>query len=207
MYIAKHFSPKEKNQIVELVKKFPFVTMISHDESGQVSISHIPVVTEVVDGEIKSIQGHFSLRNPQVAHLKNDPRVTILYHGPNSYITPNWYKSGRDVPTWNYCTVHVHGKLKISHSFEDICKNLKELTEVFEKGPGAWSFELPSDLDTPEKLAGAIASFIVNPLKIEAKFKLSQNRPMVDRVGIIEGLESRADDLSAEIKKMMNSTL
>ena len=137
MYIAKHFNPEEQLQIFTLIKNFPFVTLISKDEAGQLSISHVPVVTDFENGKLMAIKGHFAQRNPQVGHLASNPHVTVIFGGPHAYITPVWYKSGRDVPTWNYCVVHVHGQLQLNNSFEDIYANLKELTKVFESGAGA----------------------------------------------------------------------
>lgn len=207
MYIAGHFAPSEKQQIIELVRSYPFVTAISKDSVGQLSISHIPVVTETEGAEIKSIKGHLSLRNPHVKHLQADSQITLIFHGPHTYITPTWYQSGRDVPTWNYGVVHIHGKLELSSSFDDICTNLKELTNAFEHGSNAWQYELPSDLILPEQLTSAIIAFTLRPEKIEAKFKLSQNRPMMDRLGVIDGLGLRNDEMSREIQTMMKSTL
>ena len=96
MYIAKHFNHEEAQQILNLTKSFPFVTLISKDSAGDLSISHVPVVTEFVNGELVSIKGHFACRNPHVGHLTSNPQVTIVFGGPHAYITPNWYKSGRE---------------------------------------------------------------------------------------------------------------
>lgn len=207
MYIAKHFNPHEELQIGNLIKSFPFVTLISKDDAGQLSISHVPVVTEFDNGKLKAIRGHFAHRNPQVGHLVSNSQVTVIFGGPHAYITPLWYKSGRDVPTWNYCVVHVQGLLRLNNSFEDICTNLKELTKVFENGPDAWDFELPSDLKRPEDLTAAIVAFSIVPEKIEAKFKLSQNRPMADRLSVIEGLGLRKDEMSLSLRKYMQDTI
>ncbi len=207
MYKPAHFNPREKSQIVELITNYPFVTMISKDEAGSLSISHIPIVAEIENNEIKSIKGHFSLRNPHVRHLQADNNITLIFNGAHTYITPTWYQSGRDVPTWNYCVVHIHGKLEFNNSFDEICANLKDLTKAFEQGAGAWKFELPADLLDPKHLTSAIIAFTIIPEKIEAKFKLSQNRPLIDRNGVIEGLETRQDDMSRGIKKMMKENL
>lgn len=203
MYTPSYTNPAEVQQIEALVTQYPFVTMISKDPSGQPSISHIPVVSQFEKGRLKSVKGHFAIRNPHVSHLKNDNNITLIFHGPHTYITPLWYKSGRDVPTWNYCVVHVHGKLMFDTSFDDICTNLKDLTKAFEQGPQSWQFELPDDLDNPEALTSAIVAFTVLPENIEAKFKLSQNRPKMDRDGVIEGLSFRTDDMSKAIQKLM----
>ena len=207
MYKPAHFNAKEQSQLVDLIKSYPFVTMVSKDGAGSLSISHIPIVSEIENSEIKSIKGHFSLKNPHVEHLQSDNKVTLIFNGAHSYITPNWYNSGRDVPTWNYCVVHIHGKLEFNNSFESICKNLRDLTKAFEHGAGVWKFELPTDLKDPKHLTAAIVAFTVIPEKIEAKFKLSQNRPLTDRNGVIEGLETRQDDMSREIQKLMKGSL
>ena len=207
MDIAKQLNPHEELQIFNLIKSFPFVTLISKDEAGHLSISHIPVVTEFENGKLMAIKGHFARRNPQIGYLASDPNVTVIFGGPHAYITPVWYKSGRDVPTWNYCVVHVHGKLQLENSFEDICTNLKELTKVFESGPAAWEFELPSDLVRPDDLTAAIVAFSIIPEKIDAKFKLSQNRPLSDRHGVIEGLGLRKDEMSLSVRKYMQETI
>jgi transcriptional regulator len=207
MYKPIYTSPQEKQQIVDLISDYPFVTLISKDFEGPLSISHIPVVTEFQNQELKSISGHFAIRNPQVEHLKQNSAVTLIFQGPHTYITPLWYKSGRDVPTWNYCVVHVHGELKFDTSFEAICTNLKALTKKFELGPNAWEFELPDDLDNPEALTSAIVAFTVVPKNIEAKFKLGQNRQLIDRQGVVDGLNSRVDDMSKAIQKLMKQGL
>lgn len=207
MYTPSYTQPKEKQQIENVVTQYPFVTLISKDQEGQLSISHIPVVSQFENGELKSIKGHFAIRNPQVNHLKNNNAVTLIFQGPHTYVTPLWYKSGRDVPTWNYCVVHVHGELQFDTSFNDICTNLKDLTKAFEQGPEAWQFELPDDLDNPEALTSAIVAFTVLPQKIESKFKLSQNRPQMDREGVIEGLNSRSDDMSKAVQQFMKQGL
>ena len=111
------------------------------------------------------------------------------------------------MPTLNYCVVHIHGRLELSNSFDEICTNLKALTKVFEHGPKAWSFELPKDLNNPQKITSAIIAFSVFPEKIEAKFKLNQNRPLIDRNAVVEGLAQHSDDMSREVKKLMMDNL
>ncbi len=208
MYIPEYAKSKSDNQIADLVKAYPFVNLISVTSDGQPFITHVPVVTEVVNNKITSIRGHLALRNPHVKYLKESSDVTVVYNGPHTYISPVWYKSGRDVPTWNYCVIHASGKLKFEHSFHAICKNLAELTKEFEiQGPDGWRFDLPADLKEPALLESAIVAFEIQPSKIEAKFKLAQSRPAIDQQGVIEGLASRTDDMSAEIANLMKKNL
>ena len=94
------------------------------------------------------------------------------------------------------------GNENFRKQFEDICKNLKDLTLAFE-GKDGWQFELPSDLESPQTLTSAIVAFTVVPEKITSKFKLSQNRQAMDREGVVEGLAARTDDMSKAIRDLM----
>jgi transcriptional regulator len=81
---------------------------------------------------------------------------------------------------------------------------LKVMTDKFESGSRSpWEFELPEDLLTADTLCSAIVGFEISVDKIDAKFKLSQNRGQEDKVGILDGLSERSDDMSRAIRKLM----
>lgn len=207
MYIPDHSKTKNEAQILDLVKENSFVTLVSLDSEGFPYISHIPVSCVTQDNKLVSINGHFSSRNPHVQLLKKSPKITAIFHGPHTYITPNWYRSGRDVPTWNYAVVHVAGHLKFIEDEAGIAEILKELTVENETGPNPWIFELPDDLSAPGILSKAIIGFQITPEKIEGKFKLSLNRSQEDQLGITEGLQARGDDRSKSIVQLMKKNL
>lgn len=143
-------------------------------------------------------------RNPQWIHFKENPNATVIVQGPHTYITPKWYKSGRDVPTWNYAVAHLQGKVELIESFSEQIEVLKQLTYFFEKSnTKPWEFELPDDLLDEKALTSAIISFRFIIEKIDAKFKLSQNRSAEDKAGVIEGLNERTDEMSRAVRKMM----
>ncbi|MGZ3771699.1 MAG: FMN-binding negative transcriptional regulator, partial [Bdellovibrio sp.] len=152
----------------------------------------------------KILIGHMAKKNPQWRHFKDNPNCTIIINGGHTYITPKWYKSGRDVPTWNYAIVHLHGEIELIESYEGQIEILKQLSNYFEKSnPAPWEFELPYDLLNESALNAAIISFKFHIHKIEAKFKLSQNRSNEDKQGIIEGLSERTDEMSKLVRQMM----
>ena len=207
IYLPEHFKTKENELILNLVNENSFATLISIDSTSQPLVSHIPILAEVKNDQITKLVGHFALRNPHVAALKQNPNSTVIFQGPHTYITPLWYRSGRDVPTWNYSVVHISGKLKLISGFKEICEILEKMTNFYEQGPDAWKFELPSDLEDPSALTSAIVGFEIIPEKIEAKFKLSQNRSAEDQSGILEGLQKRTDEKSRTLHKMMKRIL
>jgi transcriptional regulator len=154
------------------------------------------------NGSIKLL-GHLARRNPQWVHFRGNQSVLAIFNGPHSYITPSWYVSGRDVPTWNYAVVHASGPVKLIEDFDGLTDILKKMTARFESGPRRWEFELPDDLTDASALTSAIVGFELLAEKIDAKFKLSQNRSKEDQQGVVEGLSERTDEMSRMVRSLM----
>jgi transcriptional regulator len=206
MYRPAYTQEKDKQQLCELVENYPFVTLISVAADGETQVTHLPVVCEIKDNEIINIRGHIAKANPHYQTLLAQQKVKVIFHGPHLYVSPLWYKSGRDVPTWNYAVVHIDGEIKLEPEFDKICKNLIDLSRKFE-GDKGWKFFLPEDLKSPEVLVKAITAFVITPSKVTAKFKLNQNRPEMDQLGVIAALESSHDIYADEIVKLMKKNL
>jgi transcriptional regulator len=205
MYLPKYFSENDYEKVKKLIERNRFATVLSFPKNERPFINHLPLIFSSTDGEQEVLIGHMAKANPQWKHFKENPECTIIINGEHTYISPRWYQSGRDVPTWNYAVAHLHGKIELVEDFNGQVDILKQLSTCFEKPSNTpWEFELPSDLLNEKALTGAIISFKFRPEKIEAKFKLSQNRSPEDRQGVIEGLgEERTDDMSAAIREMM----
>lgn len=204
MYIAPKFKVENSEAVCDVIRNYSFATLISTDLNGEVFVSHIPVLAEFGADKLISLKGHLSLNNPHVQLLKKNPQATIIFHGPHSYISPTWYRSGRDVPTWNYVVVHVKGKIKFGSSFKELVQLLAQTSQKYEaSNANAWKFELPADLKDEASLMNAIIAFEMLPASIEAKFKLSQNRSQADQDGIIDGLSRRVDEMSQRVKELM----
>ncbi|CAN5671815.1 FMN-binding negative transcriptional regulator [soil metagenome] len=204
MYVPKHFAEADDAKVRAMIEQNSFALVVSYPPDEAPYFNHLPVIFSSKEGEDEILIGHMARRNPQRLHFQKNPSCTIVVNGPHAYITPLWYKSGRDVPTWNYAAVHLTGRIELVENFAGQIDTLKQLTKVFEgDGPDAWEFELPSDLLDAESLTAAIVSFRFHIEKVDAKFKLSQNRPKEDRVGVIEGLAARKDDLSRTVMDLM----
>lgn len=203
MYIPSHSKNISASEVIQLLQEYSFATLISFDESQNLSISHIPVLVETEGDQIKKIVTHISMANPQAKHLLKNPQATFVFQGAHTYISPRWYRSGRDVPTWNYEAVHLIGKVKLISNPEDLIDILKKSSSFYE-GPQGWQFELPADLIDPQVLSQAIVGLEMVPEKIEAKSKLSLNRNKEDIEGVIEGLSrERKDENSLAIQRKM----
>jgi transcriptional regulator len=125
----------------------------------------------------------------------------VIFRGPDAYVSPSWYASkkehGRVVPTWNYVTAHVYGRLVVHDDPAWVEAVVRRLTDKHETGqPQPWTVR-----DAPPRfVAGqlrAIVGIEVMISRVHAKAKLSQNRPAADIDGVISGLVARGDNASA----------
>lgn len=204
MYLPERFRTKNDQDILEVAQGNPLATLISVKDN-QPFINHIPLVLEKTGDQLKLV-GHFAKANPHWKLL--DGPVTAIFHGPNSYITPRWYAEN-DVPTWNYAVVHFQGTGRLLDDYDSTVDCLRKLTAHTEaKSNTPWEFWIPDDLASPQDLTSAIIGFEIEVQDIKAKFKLSQNRSVADREGVVRGLKSeRADEMSHKIAKMMEPFL
>jgi transcriptional regulator len=125
----------------------------------------------------------------------------VIFQGPSAYISPNWYPSKQVhhevVPTYNYAVAHLYGKLSISHDPQTKLEVVDQLTAAMEAGRKApWQV-----LDAPagylEKMLDAIVAIELSVTRVQAKWKISQNREDGDRLGAAKGLASETSSPTA----------
>lgn len=172
----------------ELMAAHPFVTLISV-EDGEPHVTLMPVV---VDRDRRVLRGHLAAANPHRKLIDGATSMSAIFHGPHAYIEPEFYGHPA-VPTWNYLVVEAIGvprPLEAAGSLDVV----RELTDVYEGG--ASEFRAP-DTEQERILPGIIA-FEMAIDRLTAKAKVSRNRTIDERLGVIAGLKSRAegDDLA-----------
>jgi transcriptional regulator len=159
-------------------------------------------------GELGALHGHVARNNPQWKLPARGEALAIV-RGPDAYISPSFYASkaehGRVVPTWNYVTAHVYGELIVHDDAawtESVVRRLTAKHEAANSRP--WSVD-----DAPrafiEGQLRAIVGLELLITRIEAKAKLSQNRPVADVAGVIAGLRERGDASSAGLVERANA--
>lgn len=195
MYVPSHFAPDDV-AVDELLARQGAADLVTATPDG-LRATMLPFV---YDRERRVLLGHFARNND---HWQQQVlgEALVIVRGPDSYISPSWYASkvehGRVVPTWNYITAHVYGSLSIHDDVDWLDGLVRRLTNHHEAGrPAPWSVD-----DAPEKFIlgqlRAIVGVEIAITRVEAKFKLSQNRPDADVDGVIAGLRSVGNELGA----------
>ena len=191
MYIPQHFEERDSARIEKLIGDHGFGLLVTSD-AGRPFSSHIPFLYEP-----NRLLCHLARANPQVGHLASGDEVSAIFSGPHAYVSPSWYESP-GVPTWNYAAVHVYGKPKAMTDGKQLQDLVERMTRYYEAGeiePWEPSFDLT--------MLDSIVGFEIIVTEIHGKFKLSQNRPAIDRTNVIRRLRDKGSDNSVGTAALM----
>ena len=196
MYVPAHFKADDAG-VQELLRHMGAADLITWTTHGPIAtflpLLYDPPGSRAGSGEQGALVGHVARNNEQWREPTSG-RALVIVHGPDAYVTPSWYATkrehGRVVPTWNYLTAHVYGRLVVHDDPVWVEALVRRLTDRHEaERPAPWSVD-----DAPrayiEAQLRAIVGVEVLIERIEGKLKLSQNRSPADVEGVIAGHEA-----------------
>lgn len=198
MYVPDHFAA-DTAAAHDLLAQAGAADLVTATDEGLLA-TFVPYVWAPDAGEHGALRAHLARPNDQWRLTPRGEALAVV-HGPDAYVTPSWYASkaehGRVVPTWNYVTAHVYGDLVVHDDEEWLAAHVHALTERFEgRRDHAWAVS-----DAPGAfVAGQLRAIVgveLRVTRIEAKAKLSQNRPEADRAGVADGLAAEGDAVLA----------
>ncbi len=199
MYIPKLFREEDRDDILAFLQKNNFATLVTFDGRRPLA-THTPVeVVEDGQGGL-TVYGHISRANPQKETLLGQ-ELLLIFQGPHTYISPRWYNHV-NVPTWNYMIVHLNGQGR-EVAGEELYALLSRLVQRHEASSDYRLESLPPDY--VEKEMNGVFGFAVAVTRVEASYKLSQNRNDEDYENIIAQLYRRDDENSHQIAKSMRA--
>jgi transcriptional regulator len=196
MYIPPAFLETRLEVMHDLIRSHPLALLIT-DGPGGLAASPIPFLVFPEEGANGTLRGHMARANGQWQDLQGGAECLAVFQGAQGYVTPSWYPNKeathKVVPTWNYVTVQAWGRPAVIDDAAWVRRLVVDLTGAQEQArPQPWS---PSD--APEDYLAAMLQMIVGieiPIdRIEGKWKLSQNREEIDRLGVIKGMGAAAD--------------
>jgi len=203
MYIPDYTEVKDRTKLITFMKEHNFALLIS-SHSDFLEVTPLPFVISEEKGIVKLIT-HLARANPQWENINEKENVLVLFQGPHCYISPDFYESKINVPTWNYTMVAARGKPKLFHEREKHLTLVHSMFEILEpKFRNQWN-ELPDNYK--EKLFNGIVGIEIEVEKLEGKFKLSQNKTLNEQRKIIEGLKTSNNSLQKGVAQMMEDNL
>jgi len=191
VYLPPLFAVSDSDAATELVARHPFATLIT-PTAGEPYVTHLPLLLHAQPAPHGTLVGHVARANPHWQHLVDQPSIAI-FHGPHAYVSPSWYgEPAAMVPTWNYAVVHMHGIATLVDDAADKRAIVEELTGRFESSRAApWHLQLEGN--RLKAMLGAIVGFRIAVTRVDAKFKMSQNRSAADRERVVSALNAESD--------------
>lgn len=195
MYNPSHFNTSDdRAALLALMRAHPLGALVTHGPQG-LDANHLPFEVDEAAGVLRA---HVARANPLWQQVPAEGMsAMVVFRGDDGYISPNWYPSKhethRQVPTWNYQVVHVHGQLTVMDQERFVRGLVARLTREHEKRlnqPRPWMMG-DSPADYIDQMLAAIVGIEVSLQRLEGKFKLSQNKEARDREGAIAGLSDR----------------
>lgn len=206
MYIPPHFAEERPEVLAAFIRRYNFALLSIADSAGSLQAVHLPLLLRAASttGERPEhgvIMGHVARANPIWQLFDGSREALAVFSGPHAYVSPSWYVTRPQVPTWNYTAVHAYGAPRVVEDEAFSLSLLEELVQSSEAAtkaaaPNHRVWEMQSEMDYVHKLLPGILSFEMPIRRLEGKFKLNQNRGADNRAGVISALERIAPDVA-----------
>jgi transcriptional regulator len=199
MYISHYYREENLKKVADFISEHDFATLVLSQDGLPVA-SHLLTEFETSADGTWLVNGHLARANKLWRAFEPAKEVLLIFGGPNTYISPTWYNH-LNVPTWNYVAVHLYGTPRVIEGGPELENILARLIQRYEAKSEYRMETLPPDFREKE-MRGAVG-FQVRVTRVEANFKLSQNRSDEDHASVIRHLEARGDEQSAAIANEM----
>ena len=184
----------------DLIRAHPLGLLVTAGPGGLMA-NPVPFLVYPEGSDHGTLRAHVARANPQWLELAAVTECLVVFQGPQDYVTPSWYatkrETGKVVPTWNYVTVHAWGRPTAVEDAAWLRRQLEDLTNSQEGARlSPWKVDdAPADFVTAQ-MKGIVGIEI--PIgRVEGKWKVSQNRPEADRVGILAGFREQGERAEA----------
>ncbi|MES2606402.1 MAG: FMN-binding negative transcriptional regulator [Pseudomonadota bacterium] len=210
MYIQQKFNETNVDTLHALIKAHPLGALVVLTDSGM-EVNHMPFQLEAVsDGTV--LRAHIPKGNTlwQQA-LDSKHEAVVIFQGPERYITPSWYPSkqehGQVVPTWNYAVVHAYGQPRFVTDKEWLRAHVTALTNEHEASQALPWQVTDAPADYIDSMLEKIVGIELPVTRMLGKWKVSQNRPQADRMGVMAGLNSQQTESAAAMEALVKQHL
>lgn len=210
MHTPPHFEETRNSELHRIIDQYSLGTLVVNRPDG-LDANHLPFELDPDTGDHGHLVAHVARANPLWKEAKDGDEVLVIFRAADSYISPNWYPSKhefhRQVPTWNYQVVHVHGRIKIRDDEKFVRGVVARLTRKHEaraEETKPWKMT-DSTREYIDSMLAAIVGIEIEITKIVGKSKLSQNREARDRVNAAGELHRRNEQALANA--MLNAAV
>ena len=183
------FRPDNREESLGFAREAGFGMLAVSVPGEAPMLSHVPFLLGE-DGAAAEL--HLVRSNPIARAVREAAPAKIAVQGPEGYISPDWYGIEGQVPTWNYVAVHLTGRL-VALPDAEMAPMLGRLSEHFEARllpKPVWTMD-KLEPEAAGKLMRMIRPFRFEIERVDATWKLAQNKPEAARLAAAEHLEAQ----------------
>jgi transcriptional regulator len=173
-------------------------------DGGRPVASHLPFRLIEADGKVPKLELHVARVNPLGAIAEKGGTWMVAVQGHDAYVSPDWYASKEQVPTWLYEAVHLSGPVRVVPG-DHTQGHTERLSKTFERWLAPkpeWKLDKVAD-KRREMLLKAIVAVEMTIESVEGNFKLNQHKSDEDHVAVANALVKQSDPSAREIGKRM----
>ncbi|MAP55163.1 FMN-binding negative transcriptional regulator [Altibacter sp.] len=190
MYPPPYHQSQDIQKMIALIREYPLGMLVSVLD-GKPLLTHIPIIYNETTG---ALIAHIDKNNPQIETLKEGAEVTVVFRGPDAYISPSVYTT-EQLPTWNYIIVHVTGTVRLINDPEAAKETMIAMTTFLEGEEQR--FVLHRDNERMDRAVNYIQAFAMTITHWEGKFKLSQDKIEADQLNAKHALIKKSGESKA----------
>lgn len=184
----KDFQVDDRALIETFVRDHGLATLVSRGSEHPLA-THIPLEWETTAEGVPLLRGHVAKANPQWRDFAAHEQVLAIFQSPaQHYISSSWYDHP-NAPTWNYLSVHITGRVSLIEG-QALWDSVSRLTDRYEQRFARCPVALDTLPAAVQKQMQGIVGFEITLDKIQASFKMSQNRNAPDYHNIIQELHA-----------------
>ncbi len=225
MYTPIHNRETDRAKIIAFMREYPFATLVT-TRDGNMTATHLPVLIDDQNDQV-FLTAHLARANVQWRDFGSAKvqahDALMIFQEPHAFISTRHYEPAQSgdqrpstgdakgtlqghlsVPTWNYVAVHAYGAPRLLESLDERLKVVERMVQQFE-GTLEQFDSLPDDFKQTK--ANGIVAFEICVTRLDARFKLSQDRTRVEQERIVQALSARPENVEFEIGAMMQEKL
>jgi transcriptional regulator len=199
VYIPEFNRQEDRPAVLAFMRANPFAILVSNVD-GIPFASHLPLLVEEAEEQV-IVRGHMARANAHWKTMKQGEESLVIFHGPHAYISPSLYELRESVPTWNYAAVHVYGEPTLFSDEPCLKETLDRMINTFDSSYMAQWSDLSDEYRS--RMMKHIVGFEIKVKRVEAKFKLSQNRTKGEQARVIQFLNQSKDSNISGVAELM----
>ena len=178
--------------------------LVAAADGGRPVAAHLPFRLIEADGKVPKLEFHVARANPLAAIAEKGGDWLVAVWGHDAYVSPDWYASAEQVPTWPYQAVHLSGPVRVIPG-DHTRGHTERMSGTFEQWLAPkpeWKLDKVTD-KRREMLLKAIVAVEMTIETIEGNFKLNQHKSDEDHVAVANALANQDDPSAQAIAKRM----